>query len=108
MVLLLQAGLLDKVETELTAITAITKKSPAFENFLSNPTIPRHQKTAQLSALLDEKQFSHISRNLFLTLSANGKAGDASESLLWLIFSDLVDFLTIFCLPHRQGNCHLS
>ena len=33
----------------------------------------------QVGALVDEKKFSHITRNLFLTLSANGRIGDAAR-----------------------------
>jgi len=72
-----KAGLLEKVEAELTAFSDVVKKNPKIEQFLENPTVPRAEKTQKVGGLLDESHFSHITRNLFLTLSANGRLNEA-------------------------------
>jgi len=46
---------------------------------MANPTIPRQAKTAKLDAMLDDKTFTQISKNLILTLSANGRIGDTQK-----------------------------
>ena len=74
-----KAGILEKVEGEMLAFNDVLKKSPAFASFLSNPTVPRGEKVAQVGSILDENKISHVTRNLFLTLSANGKIGEASK-----------------------------
>eukprot|EP00599_Poterioochromonas_sp_BG-1_P005828 CAMPEP_0173149682 /NCGR_PEP_ID=MMETSP1105-20130129/10477_1 /TAXON_ID=2985 /ORGANISM="Ochromonas sp., Strain BG-1" /LENGTH=171 /DNA_ID=CAMNT_0014064607 /DNA_START=196 /DNA_END=711 /DNA_ORIENTATION=- len=72
-----KAGLLEKVEAELTAFAEVVKKNPKIEQFLENPTVPRAEKTQKVGGLLDESKFSHITRNLFLTLSANGRLNES-------------------------------
>eukprot|EP00341_Mesodinium_pulex_P007418 CAMPEP_0116933120 /NCGR_PEP_ID=MMETSP0467-20121206/28839_1 /TAXON_ID=283647 /ORGANISM="Mesodinium pulex, Strain SPMC105" /LENGTH=211 /DNA_ID=CAMNT_0004613923 /DNA_START=50 /DNA_END=685 /DNA_ORIENTATION=+ len=75
-----KAGMLEKVENELVAFSSTLKSSPSFAAFLSNPTIPRGEKAVKLEQLLgEEKKISHITRNLFVTMSANGRIGDASK-----------------------------
>ena len=71
--------MLEKVEGELLAFSEVLKKSPAFASFLSNPTVPRDAKVAQIGSVLEENKVTHITRNLFLTLSANGKIGEAAK-----------------------------
>eukprot|EP01038_Epipyxis_sp_PR26KG_P009902 gene9902-13322_t len=68
---------LAKVENELLAFKDIVNKSPNFAAFLANPTIPRREKYAKVGEIFDESKFSHISRNFFLTLAANGRIGDS-------------------------------
>jgi hypothetical protein len=46
---------------------------------LANPTIARAEKTAKIGAFFEEGKVTHITRNLFLTLSANGKIGESSK-----------------------------
>jgi F-type H+-transporting ATPase subunit O len=74
-----QVGMLEKVEGELLAFNEVLKKSPAFASFLSNPTINRDAKVTQIGTILEENKVTHITRNLFLTLSANGKIGEAAK-----------------------------
>jgi F-type H+-transporting ATPase subunit O len=81
-------GILEKVEAEMGAFSAVLKKSTQFANFIENPTVPREQKVAQLSALLSEDKFSHITRNLFITLSANGRGDEALKVIE--LFEDLI------------------
>ncbi len=71
--------MLEKVEGELLAFNEVLKKSPAFASFLSNPTINRDAKVTQIGTILEENKVTHITRNLFLTLSANGKIGEAAK-----------------------------
>eukprot|EP00604_Paraphysomonas_vestita_P003173 CAMPEP_0174821192 /NCGR_PEP_ID=MMETSP1107-20130205/5938_1 /TAXON_ID=36770 /ORGANISM="Paraphysomonas vestita, Strain GFlagA" /LENGTH=208 /DNA_ID=CAMNT_0016037949 /DNA_START=50 /DNA_END=676 /DNA_ORIENTATION=- len=74
-----KAGLLDKVETELLAFSSTLSKSPNFAAFLSNPTIPRGEKASVVGQLLGDKKFSNITTNLLMTLSANGRIGEAGK-----------------------------
>lgn len=74
-----KAGNLDKVETELSAIKETLTKNVGFNNFLSNPTIARSEKVTKIDALLDDKKFSHITKNLMITLAANGRLMDAGK-----------------------------
>jgi F-type H+-transporting ATPase subunit O len=72
-----KAGALEKVETELLSFAEVVKKNANLSAFLGNPTIPRQEKTNKVSQLFDETKFSSITRNLFLTLSANGRLGES-------------------------------
>eukprot|EP01033_Poteriospumella_lacustris_P012056 gene12056-8612_t len=72
-----KAGALEKVESELTSFAEVVKKNANLAAFLSNPTIPRSEKTSKVSHLFDESKFSSITRNLFLVLSANGRLGES-------------------------------
>ncbi len=63
----------------MAAFTAVVKKSPSLGAFLANPTIPRPEKSAKVADLFEESKFSHITRNLFLTLAANGRVGEAGK-----------------------------
>lgn len=74
-----KAGNLEKVETELSAIKQTLSKSVGFGQFLSNPTIARSEKVGKIDALLDDKKFSHITKNLMITLAANGRSEDAGK-----------------------------
>ena len=58
---------------------AALKGNAAFESFMMNPTVARSAKTAQLESLLDDKTFSFVSKNLFLTMSANGRIADVEK-----------------------------
>jgi hypothetical protein len=44
-----QVNMLEKVESELKALQDIVSKTPKFEQFLENPTVPRAEKTAKVS-----------------------------------------------------------
>eukprot|EP00349_Pseudokeronopsis_sp_Brazil_P002049 CAMPEP_0202962572 /NCGR_PEP_ID=MMETSP1396-20130829/6683_1 /ASSEMBLY_ACC=CAM_ASM_000872 /TAXON_ID= /ORGANISM="Pseudokeronopsis sp., Strain Brazil" /LENGTH=171 /DNA_ID=CAMNT_0049683263 /DNA_START=155 /DNA_END=670 /DNA_ORIENTATION=- len=74
-----KAGAVDKVEGELTTFAASVNKNPSLAAFLNNPTIPRSEKTKQVDQIFDASKFSSITRNLFLTLSANGRLADSLE-----------------------------
>ncbi len=74
-----KAKSLDKVESELNSIVNTMKKSPAFGSFMTSPTVARDEKAKQLAGLLDEKQFSFLTRNTFLTLAANGRLSDVEK-----------------------------
>jgi F-type H+-transporting ATPase subunit O len=67
------------VETEVNSFMAALKGNAAFESFMMNPTVARSAKTAQLESLLDDKTFSFVSKNLFLTMSANGRIADVEK-----------------------------
>eukprot|EP00286_Rhodomonas_abbreviata_P014347 CAMPEP_0181324500 /NCGR_PEP_ID=MMETSP1101-20121128/20395_1 /TAXON_ID=46948 /ORGANISM="Rhodomonas abbreviata, Strain Caron Lab Isolate" /LENGTH=212 /DNA_ID=CAMNT_0023432685 /DNA_START=46 /DNA_END=684 /DNA_ORIENTATION=- len=74
-----KAGILDKVEGELGAVSELIVKSSDFSGFLGNPTISRADKSEKIGHLITEPKFSHITRNLFLTLAANGRIGEADK-----------------------------
>jgi F0F1-type ATP synthase delta subunit len=93
---------LERVETELLAFRDLVQKNKGFNSFLSNPAIPRGEKVEkvkfnlsftfhlfiylfiylffrQLSNLIEESKFSHISRNLLLIMASNGRSQDVSK-----------------------------
>lgn len=74
-----KAGLLDKVEGELKAFHDVMSKSSNLQTFLNNPSISRGMKEKQLDTILDEKKFSHVTRNLLMVLAANGRARDTGK-----------------------------
>jgi F-type H+-transporting ATPase subunit O len=82
-----KAGLLTKVEGELQAFNKAVSSSPAFSLFLKNPTISRREKANVLSGVLDDK-FSHITRNLFVMLAANGRIAEADK-----VIADYLDLM---------------
>ena len=73
-----KAGILEKVEGELLAFSITLDRSPNFAAFLSNPTVPRGEKANLVSQIMGTK-FSNVTTNLLLTLSANGRIGEASK-----------------------------
>lgn len=75
----IQANALTKVDEELTAFTEAIRKNSSFGKFLANPTVPRAEKVQQVSGLLEESKVSHVTRNFFLTLAANGKIGESTQ-----------------------------
>ena len=74
-----KAKSLDKVEAELNAVVNTMKTSAAFDSFIKSPTLARDAKASQLAGLLDEKHFSVLTRNAFLTLAANGRLSDIEK-----------------------------
>lgn len=72
-------GMLDKVETELLSITNVMSKEKGFAAFLGNPTVPRAEKQLKLSNLLEDGKFSHLTKNLITTMSANGRIGEIKK-----------------------------
>lgn len=73
-----QAGILEKVESELLAFSVTLDRSPNFAAFLSNPTVPRGEKANFVTQVMGNK-FSNVTTNLLLTLSANGRLGEAAK-----------------------------
>jgi len=74
-----KAGMLDTVETELLSITNVISKDEGFSTFLNNPTIPRAEKRTKLENLLQDGRFSHLTKNLIITMSANGRVGEINR-----------------------------
>jgi F-type H+-transporting ATPase subunit O len=71
-----KAGLLEKVEGELTALAQTAKNSKAFAGFLENPLIPRNAKSASIGKLMTEAKVSQITVNLCTTLAGNAKLAE--------------------------------
>lgn len=71
--------LLDKVEAELQAFKGTVEKSESLASFMENPNVSRGTKQKQLDNMLDEKKFSHITRNLLMTMAANGRIKEAPK-----------------------------
>lgn len=82
-------GMLDKVETELLSVTNVISKEKGFASFLGNPTVPRAEKQQKLSNLLEDGKFSHLTKNLIITMSANGRVGEVKKVVD--AFSDLME-----------------
>ena len=74
-----KAGMLDKVDTELLSITNVMSKDRGFSAFLGNPTVPRAEKQMKLENLLEDGKFSHLTKNLVITMSANGRVGELAK-----------------------------
>jgi F-type H+-transporting ATPase subunit O len=84
-----KAGMLEKVETELLSITNVISKDKGFSTFLSNPTVPRAEKQTKLGNLLEDGKFSHLTKNLIITMSANGRVGEIGKVVD--AFADFMD-----------------
>ena len=69
----------EKVEGEVKAFVETLNANSGFRSFMMNPTVARSAKTEQIDNLLDEKTFSFVSKNLFLTLAANGRIADVEK-----------------------------
>ena len=46
---------------------------------MNNPTIPRAEKQTKLENLLQDGRFSHLTKNLIITMSANGRVGEINR-----------------------------
>ena len=46
---------------------------------MNNPTLPRAEKQIKLSNLLEDGKFSHLTKNLIITMSGNGRAGEINR-----------------------------
>ncbi|KAH9855144.1 OSCP, subunit 5 of the stator stalk of mitochondrial F1F0 ATP synthase [Lenzites betulinus] len=66
---------LTKVQSELNAIQAAVKATPALDAFINNPTLTNQDRQAGLVALYAAagKEPSEITKNLFVVLSENGR-----------------------------------
>lgn len=60
------------------AFSLTLARIPNFAAFLANPTVPRGEKANLVSQVMGNK-FSNITTNLLLTLSANGRLGEAAK-----------------------------
>lgn len=74
-----KANVLEKVASELGAFKDVMGKSPNFASFLANPSVPRGEKMTKIGALLAEDKISFVTRNLFVTLAANGRIGESEK-----------------------------
>ena len=54
-------------------------KSPDFNSFLENPAISRTEKMGKIEELLPADKISDVTRNLLVTLSANGRISEAGK-----------------------------
>ena len=59
-----------------------------FSTFLCNPTVPRAEKQVKLSNLLEDGKFSHLTKNLIITMSANGRVGEVNR-----VVDAFIDFM---------------
>lgn len=74
-----KAGSLEKVEAELLAFQDVLSKNSAFADYLSDPTVPKPDKTKMVADILGDKKISSITCNLLTMMSANGRVGDAAK-----------------------------
>ncbi|KAH9839553.1 OSCP, subunit 5 of the stator stalk of mitochondrial F1F0 ATP synthase [Rhodofomes roseus] len=74
---------LNKVQSELTALSSAIKSVPELNAFVSNPTLSANDRISGLSALYavaegpKKEPVSDITKNLFVVLSENGRLGEA-------------------------------
>jgi F-type H+-transporting ATPase subunit O len=74
-------AVLNKVQTELAAVTKSVKESPEISSFIFNPTLSANDRKAGLSKLItklepQKEPFSDITKNLLNVLSENGRLGE--------------------------------
>lgn len=75
---------LDKVQSELNAVSATIKKTPELSAFVTNPTLSSTDRATGLQALFKQAEsvtpkktpLSDITKNLFSVLSENGRLGE--------------------------------
>ncbi|KAH9930392.1 OSCP, subunit 5 of the stator stalk of mitochondrial F1F0 ATP synthase [Amylocystis lapponica] len=80
---------LNKVQTELNAISTSIKETPELNTFVTNPTLSVHDRVAGLSALFaraegagpKKEPVSDITRNFFTVLSENGRLGETQGAI---------------------------
>ncbi|KAI0085137.1 OSCP, subunit 5 of the stator stalk of mitochondrial F1F0 ATP synthase [Irpex rosettiformis] len=76
---------LDKVQSELNAISTTIKNTPQLDSFVSNPTLSLSDRVIGLQALFKQAEtvtpkkapLSDITKNLFSVLSENGRLTEA-------------------------------
>ncbi|KAI0930400.1 hypothetical protein AcW1_009104 [Taiwanofungus camphoratus] len=76
---------LNKVQTELNAISSSIKEVPAFSTFVTNPTLSVEDRSKGLAVLYETVEgsgakkdtVSDITKNLFSVLSENGRLAEA-------------------------------
>ena len=68
-----KAGILDKVESELSGLAASAASSPKFAQFLENPLISRDAKTKAVESL---DKVSPTTRNLLVTMAGNARLNE--------------------------------
>jgi F-type H+-transporting ATPase subunit O len=72
-----EANKLDAVEKDLLAFREVIKRNKEFQAYLSNPTISRNEKVAEMEGIFDDKRNSDISKRLFTTMAANARLKEA-------------------------------
>jgi F-type H+-transporting ATPase subunit O len=78
---------LNKVQTELNAISTSIKETPQVNAFINNPTLSLKDRTAGLSALFSrvegtgakKEAISDLSKNLLAVLSENGRLAETQS-----------------------------
>ncbi|THG99932.1 hypothetical protein EW026_g2508 [Hermanssonia centrifuga] len=75
---------LDKVQTELSAISSTIKSTPELSSFVANPTLSANDRATGLQALFKKAEssgpkkapISDLTKNLFSVLSDNGRLAE--------------------------------
>lgn len=70
---------LNKVQTELNAISTSIKASPELKTFVGNPTLSSKDRATGLNVLYSragKEPVSEITKNLFVVLSQNGRLAE--------------------------------
>lgn len=73
------AGNLDKVEADLKNFVGHIDSNDAFRAFLTNPTIPRVSKKADIDAILAKGKFTPTTKAFFGTLAENGRLAETAK-----------------------------
>jgi F0F1-type ATP synthase delta subunit len=75
-----KAGKLDAVENDLIAFGAVIAQNSELAMYLANPTVTRAEKVALMETVFEGKdKTTDISRNLFTTMAANARLGEAKR-----------------------------
>ena len=74
-----KVGKLSQVEGELSGLAKAAAESPNFAGFLDNPLISRDKKSAQIEAVLKEKNVSDITTNLCTVMAGNARLSELTK-----------------------------
>jgi len=68
-----KADKLDEVQAELTEVYNLTCSSPEFDQFVSDPSIPKSKKVPAMGAILDKLEVSDVTKHFFEVLTTNNR-----------------------------------
>ncbi|CAH9085561.1 unnamed protein product [Cuscuta epithymum] len=68
-----KSNTLDKVESELSDLSAAAKKSPTFSQFMKDPSVPSETRVTAIKEICALAKFGDVTRNFLFVLSENGR-----------------------------------
>lgn len=68
-----RAKVLDNVEKELQELMTASEKSPNFNDFLKDPSIPKSNRLLAISEIFGDKGFTDVTKNFLAVLADSGR-----------------------------------